>query len=843
MFATMVLSLITRIKGRAAIRTITLDGIWQCKGTNEEEWIQASVPGSVIRDLYKQGKLENPYWRTNEELAIELGRQDYEYKRSFDLREDFLEHERILLRCEGLDTLAELMLNGSHLTSTDNMHRTYEMDVKPLLRSGTNELHIVFRAPVPYITEQQALRPLWHTNETLPGFPHLRKAHYMLGWDWGPAIPDAGIWRPISLIGMDAARLHDIHIRQQHSSDAVELSIQVELEQVTWGARRALISIAAPDGTLLPLEQVQFTAAEARASLSYLIRSPELWWPNGYGNQPLYSIRVDLYPADSDELLDSRALRIGLRTLTVNRDTDQWGERFAFQVNGVAIFAMGSTYIPEDTILTDNTQEPLERLIQAAVEANFNTIRVRGGGYYPSDRFYDLCDEYGLIVWQEFMFDCAVYAMTPAFAETVRQEFIDNVRRIRHHPSLGLWCGNNEIEWALVDWNVRQDRTYRSDYLRLFEIMIPEVLQALDPDTFYWPSSPSSGGFFLDPNAENAGNTYCWQVWHGPNKYEDYRQWYPRFCTEFGFQSFPDYSTVESFTLPEDRNPVSYVMEKHQKSPNGNSKILSHLSERYLSPKDFDSLIYLSQLLQAEAVKYAVEHWRRHRGRCMGALYFQLNDRWPGVTWSGIDSFGQWKALHYAAKRFFAPVLVSACEEGSRVSLHVTNDTMEKVVGIITWELRDTGTGIHQSGETRVEIDPLSACEVVQLDVTDRLAAERDRRQVYLQYQLIIHDTAVSDGTVWFVKPKHIALQEPRITYDVIDDGDAYTILLQSEALAKHVQLRFLEAYAHFSDNFFDLSPGMQKKVKLKKSDIPGSYSIEEISRGLQIRSLFDASM
>ncbi len=387
------------------------------------------------------------------------------------------------------------------------------------------------------------------------------------------------------------------------------------------------------------------------AVLTSSIHNPKLWWPNGYGDQPLYKVQVELLDEDGT-VLETITKRIGLRTLTISQEKDLWGKEFAFCVNGVKIFAMGGNYIPEDCIYSRITPEVQKYLLESCKRANFNCVRVWGGGYYPSDHFYDLCDEMGLIVWQDLMFACNVYDLTEEFEDNITKEITENVKRLRHHASLGLWCGNNEMESAWDHWpEVQSESKYlRADYIKMFEYVIPKAVRAADSETFFWQSSPSSGGCFDDPDDENRGDCHYWDVWHGQKPFTDYQKHYFRFCSEFGFQSFPCLKTVESFTEEKDRNIFSRVMENHQKNPAANGKILYYLSENFRYPENFRKLLYVSQILQGMAMKYGVDHWRRHRGRCMGTLYWQINDNWPVASWASIDYFGRWKALHYMAK-------------------------------------------------------------------------------------------------------------------------------------------------------------------------------------------------
>ena len=378
---------------------------------------------------------------------------------------------------------------------------------------------------------------------------------------------------------------------------------------------------------------------------------------------------------------------------------------------------MGANYIPEDNLLARTSFEKTEKLLKDSVEANFNMVRIWGGGHYPEDYFFDLCDRLGLIVWQDFMFACSAYQLTDEFLDTVKKEAVDNIKRLRHHASLGIWCGNNEVEEGWVYWGWPQDPKRKTDYIKLFEFILPDIVKEHDPETFYWSSSPSSGGGFDEPRDPNRGDMHYWEVWHGLKPFTEYRKYFFRFCSEFGFQSFPALKTVESFTLPEDRNIFSHVMESHQKNSGANGKILYYLSENFLYPKDFDSLLYASQLLQAEAIKYGVEHWRRNRGRCMGSLYWQLNDCWPVASWSSIDSFGRWKALHYFAKKFYSPILLSIEEEGKTASIHVTNETMQDVQGLIEWKLRTNTSEVLKEGLAEINVEKLSARKGVELSL------------------------------------------------------------------------------------------------------------------------------
>ncbi|MBR0215423.1 MAG: glycoside hydrolase family 2 protein, partial [Clostridia bacterium] len=671
---------------------LSLNGTWQLEAEGSDHKIDASVPGSVYSALLKAGEIPDPFWRDNEMKVLPLMEQDYRYSRKFDVSAAILSRGHILLRCHGLDTLASIRINGQAVGNTDNMHRTWLFDVKSLLKTGENEIEIRFASPTKYIREAFAAHRVEGTEDAMEGFPFLRKAHCMFGWDWGPRLPDCGIWRDLELIAFDSARIRDVLIRQKHEGRQVTLSVNTHVERFDSKPFLIMVKITAPDGR---------TYTGQGENCSILIEDPELWWPAGFGEQPLYRADVTLIMEGIEQ--DHWTKRIGLRTLSICRDKDPdgKGETFCHIVNGVKIFAMGADYIPEDNLLARRSPERTRRLLEDARLANMNTIRVWGGGCYPDDWFYDICDELGLLVWQDFMFACAVYDLTEEFDKNIRAEVNDNVRRLRHHPSLALWCGNNEMEDFVRQGNWVTEKKQAADYIKMYEYIIPEVLKQEDPDTFYWPSSPSSGGSFDEPNSPDRGDVHYWDVWHGLKPFTAYRKFLFRYVSEFGFQSFPCMATIRSFTEPEDRNSFSYVMEKHQRNASANGRIAEYLSQTYLYPTSFEAFVYASQLLQAQAMQYGVEHWRRNRGHCMGTVIWQLNDCWPVVSWSSIDYYGRWKALHYYEKRFFAPVLISCHEEGilsqntnvnaehfpdkMTARLNVSNETREMFLGSARW--------------------------------------------------------------------------------------------------------------------------------------------------------------
>ncbi|MBQ8202208.1 MAG: glycoside hydrolase family 2 protein [Clostridia bacterium] len=810
---------------------------WRMREAGTDTWHNAIVPGSVYADLMRDGSIPDPFYRDHELAAFELMKSDWEYVCTFTLTAAQLAYANIDLVCEGLDTLAHVTLNGQHLFDADNMHCSWEYPVHRYLHEGENTMVILFDSPVNYCAEKAAQAPGWESSDATPGFRHLRKAHCMFGWDWGPRLPDAGVWRPIFLRLWDKSFIYSVNFRQIHHSDG---RVDVTLEPITrWAGPDASPTwqavITAPDSTVITTDLFP----DDCGAQTIAIPDPRLWWPRGYGEQPLYTVEVRLIVGGT--VSDSYTRRIGLRTLSVSREKDEWGEEFCHIVNagspggGVKIFAMGADYITEDNILSRVTPERTRRLLEDAALANFNTIRIWGGGYYPDDFFFDICDELGLLVWQDLMYACAFYDLTEDFEASINVETRQNVQRLHHHASLALICGNNEMEMfmgyandSLVRGSTAQyepkNRRHVSDYVKMFEYLLPKLVKQHAPDTFWWPASPSSGGDFDNPNDFNRGDVHFWDVWHGEKPFTEYRKFHFRYASEFGFQSFPCLKTVESFTEPDDRNIFSRIMERHQRNGAANGKILAYLAQTFRYPDSFDNLLYASQLLQAEAIRYGVEHWRRHRGRCMGAIIWQLNDCWPVASWSSIDYFGRWKALHYAAKRFFAPVMISAEEEGElsqnphineyrtspierSVRLNVANETMHPVTGMMHWALRTPDAAIVREGCETVTVGALSALWLDKLHFDDASITGH-----YVSFSFTAEGRIVSEGTAIFCAPKHFNFADPQLTVRAAGDE----VIVTATAYARQVWIESDDADMLLSDNAFDMNAGERRVTVLR---------------------------
>jgi len=844
----------------------TLTGAWQFRQAGTEEWLPANVPGGVHTDLLALDRIPDPFVGDNEKHVAWVAEADWEYRGQFDAAPGLLEKSQIWLVCDGLDTLATISLNGNEVGRADNMFRQYHWDVKSLLRAGSNVLHITFDSPVRFITEQQAIRPMAGVSQALAGGPHLRKAPCQFGWDWGPQLPPIGIWKDIRLEGYEGARIEEVHLSQQHADGQVTVEAQVTVQSWETAPRSATLRVVAPDG------QEFATSVEIGSDnggkLQVQIDAPELWWPNGYGAQPLYQVNIELH--QDNVLLDTRKYQLGLRTLELRQEPDEWGRSFVFVVNGIPIFTKGSNWIPADSFPTRISDEYLEGLIRAAVKTHQNMLRVWGGGFYEEERFYDLCDRYGILIWQDFIFSCSIYPLDNAdFHENVRIEIEENINRLRHRASLALWCGNNEMEWGweswgwakhpledqlpalaeqypalgfllesigkrnlLADWEVLQKA-----YKEFFHTTLPSWVAELDPDTPYWPSSPSSDTPFNDVNGQMQGDAHYWDVWHGRKPFTAYRNQYPRFMSEFGFQALPPMATIRTYADEPNWNMTSYIMERHQKNDSGNSLMVGQMLDTFRLPKDFDALVYLSMVLQAEGIRYGVEHWRRYPDRVAGTLYWQLNDCWPVASWSSLDYFGRWKALHYASRRFYAPVILTIEDKPPQQDVYITNDTLETWEGTLRWSLETLAGEVLTIGQEAVQATPQSASLISALDFSDRVSDANVRELVFVA-ELYQGEQLVSRQTAYFTPTKHLSLVDPEISSQLSLEGEELRIELASTSLARLVEVSLEGTDVVFSDNYFDLATGRTVTIS---AALPKGWTLAQAQTAFKVRSVYDS--
>lgn len=815
---------------------LTLNGIWEMCRRGEKEFYPAAVPGSMYRDLLENHLLKDPFYGENEPAARELSAFDYDYRRSFEVPEETLENDRNILVCEGIDTLAEIFVNGQTAGRCENMHRIYRFDVTDALHSGTNEIEIKFASPLAYIRKQNEKKPIWGVDTTIPGFPHIRKAHCMFGWDWGPQLPDMGIWRDIYIEEVRFGRIDSVYVRETLESGRCGLTLEVQNQLFT--EREELIlecRLYDPKGREIAFKEQK---CGEKNSFSIELEDPELWWPNGYGSQPLYSARLSM--KKDGALLSGRTVTVGIRDFAVIRRKDPYGESFVYRINGREIFAKGANYIPEDAILSRRSRERTRRLLTDCARSGFNCIRVWGGGHYPDDWFFEECDRLGLIVWEDFMFACAVYDLTDDFAANVREELNDNIRRLRNHPSLGLWCGNNEMESAWVGWGLPENEKLRQDYLTLFERMIPEILAKEDPDRFYWPSSPSSGGGFEEPGSEHRGDAHYWDVWHGRKPFEDVETKYFRFFSEYGFVSTPSEKTLAAVIDRDQFNIVSPQMEMHQKCAMGNVTLMHYLLRYYRNPSDFDTLVYATQSLQGDYLEMAIRHLRSHRERCAGSAYWQVNDTYPALSWSTIDYCGRWKGSQYIVKRSYGRVIAYAEPDeltGSAV-IYVSGELLEDKEVTVFAQLIDQEKGVLEKREASVLLPALSSAEAIRIKLPAKERfADRER---YLRYGVCVDGETVDEGNRLLTAPKHFHFRDPKLRATVSEKNGASCLTVCAQAFARRIAIDFKEFDVLLSDNYFDLQPGEERTVAIEEIRGGGCPCAEALQKSIQVYSNID---
>jgi beta-mannosidase len=819
--------------------TISLDSGWTFRQVGKDEWRKATVPGSVQTDLLANKLIEDPFYRDNEPKLQWIGKTDWEYRTTFDVPAALLRRRNVQLVFEGLDTYATVYLNDRAVLEADNMFRTWRVDAKAGLKAGSNTLRVVFRSPI-----NEVLPRMKELGYELPASndqgektsPHTRKAPYQYGWDWGPRFVTCGVWKPARLEAWDDARLVDLHVLQNHlGKDSAQLTTEVEVESS--GASDAVLVVEDPsDKRVTTRQTVKLSPGTNRFALKLSIPNPQLWWPAGLGSQKLYTLRAQLISGNrvSDEL----STRTGLRTLELRQQADAAGKSFTFVVNGVPVFAKGANWIPADSFPERVTRERYRHLLQSARDANMNMLRVWGGGYYESDEFYELCDELGIMVWQDFMFACSMYPGDEKFLESVRAEATDNVRRLRNHPSIVIWVGNNEVETAWQHWGWKQKLPAKlwDDYKKIFHGVLPEVVAEQDPTRPYWPSSPSSN-LEEDSDSQRMGDVHYWEVWHASKPFDYYERQRPRFMSEYGFQSFPSIETVNAYTLPSDHDIQSPVMLAHQKHPRGNQLIREYMLRDFPEPKDFESFLYASQVLQAEGIKVGAEHLRRIMPHNMGSLYWQLDDCWPVASWSSVDYFGRWKALQYYARRFYSPVLVSPHVEDGQVKLYVVSDRTEPLRAELHVRLLDFDGRALSETTSPVEVSPLTS-KVYQSIPVAALLEGRDPSRVFLHCELLAEGQVISSNTLFFRPFKELSLAAPNVSTQVSRTRGETAVTLSTDRLARAVQLSAEGLEGSFADNFFDLLPGQKVTIGFRSSR---PFTTDELRRRLRVRTLSDA--
>jgi beta-mannosidase len=802
-------------------------------------WMPATVPGDVHLDLAANSKIPDPFFRDNEARLQWIEKENWEYRLSFDATPAMLSRSNVELVFDGLDAAAQVYVNGSLVLNADNMFRTWRVPVKSFLKAGKNQLRVVFPSPIKAAAEAAARDPFRQSSKTEEK-TYIRKAAYEYGWDWGPRLVTSGIWRPVRLEAWDRVRVADFAIRQRDvSKEGAHVDAEVELEASAASDARVRVQYTDDDAPVVTERKVSLHQGRNVIDIPIEIRKPKLWYPAGYGEQPLYEFTASVDTSAGP--VGTRKIKAGLRSVSLHRQLDQWGRSFEFIVNGIPVFAKGANVIPFDSFPSRVTTEHYRRMLESARDANMNMIRQWGGGYYESDEFYSICDELGIMVWQDFMFGNDWQPGTYAFKQNIEAEAEDQVRRLRNHPSIVLWCGNNETELA-YNWAPRVSlpsgvRFYMwQDYLTEFSGILPRVVARLNAETPYWPSSPSADYEYLTDRFQS-GDQHDWGVWHTRAPFTEYEKHHWRFVSEFGFQSFPELRTLESFTQSEDRGVSTPVMLAHQKANEGDSIIHDYMLKDYPEPKDFASFVYVSQVLQAEGIKIGAEQFRRNRHETMGALFWQLNDCWPVVSWSSIDYYGRWKALQYYARRFFAPILVSPHLEEGSVKTYIVSDKTQAVQATLRARLMDFDGKVLLDESQPVAVAPLVSKAYLDWPLkklTD--AGASNTSQVFIEVELTAGNTLLSRNIAYMAPTREVRLKPVKLAVDMTGSGGSYKVHITSPLLARSVYLSFGNLDARLSDNYFDLLPGESIDIAVEST-----ATLNALKTAMNVVSLSDA--
>jgi beta-mannosidase len=825
---------------------LVLDQGWQFRqvvaGAQEAEsgWLPATVPGDVHLDLLANKKIADPFFRDNEPKLQWIQNESWEYRLNFDVTAALLTRSNVDLVFDGLDTACGVYVNGAKVLDADNMFRVWRVPVKGHLHEGKNLLRVVFPSPVKAAAAVAAGDP-WQPKTKTEAKTYIRKAAYEYGWDWGPTFVTSGIWRPVRLEAWDKVRIADFAIRQRDvSREVAHVDAEVEVEAASAGAAKVKVQYTDDGKPQTLTSHVTLHAGRNVIDVPVEIRQPKLWYPAGYGEQPLYEFTAQV--GVGGQPAEVRKAKAGLRSIVLHRELDKWGRSFELVVNGIPVFAKGADVIPFDSFPNRVTTADYRRILESARDANMNMIRHWGGGYYETDEFYSICDELGLMVWQDFMFGNDWQPGTYAFKLNIESEAEDQVRRLRNHPSIVVWSGNNETELAFgwgVRWQLPPEVRLQmwQDYLTEFSGILNRVVARLDAETPYWPSSPSSDYEALSDRYQS-GDAHIWDVWHGRVPFSTYETHHARFVTEYGFQSFPEMRTIEAFTQAEDRTGIfTPVMLGHQKNNEGNAIIHDYLLKDYEEPKDFASFLYVSQVLQAEGIKIGAEHFRRSRPETMGSIFWQLNDCWPVASWSSIDYYGRWKALQYYAKRFYAPILVSPHVEDGAVKVYVVSDKTEAKAATLRVRLMDFDGKVLLEDSHAVDVTPLSS--KVYLDWPLKKLADagaKDTSRVFVVAELAEGGSQISRNLVYLAPTKEVHLKPAALKVEATGANGSYKVRIASPVLARSVYLAFGNLDVKVSDNYFDLMPGETVEVS-----VASAASLNDVKAQLKVMSLTDA--
>lgn len=817
----------------------TLHSDWMFCQVGDTLWSDAKVPGTIHQDLLNHNRIPNPFYGMNEEAVQWVENEDWMYRTSFVVTEEQLNRDAAVLELDGLDTYADVFLNGALILCSDNMFVGHKVPVKSVLRKGENRLLIRFRSAV-----KEAL-PQWETN----GFDYpadndhsskrvsiyTRKAPYSYGWDWGIRLATCGIWRPVRLVFSDVARIEDYYVRQASvSASKADVDNRLEITNVTSQPVSVLLKVAyhySANDTKEVQKQIELRPGENTVSLPVMIDNPHLWMPNGWGEPSLYKFTASV-SVDGVEVA-SQERQVGLRSIRVVMEDDEHGKSFYFEVNGHPMFAKGANFIPDDALLPNVTTERYKRIFEDVKAANMNMLRVWGGGIYEDDKFYDEADRNGILIWQDFLFACTTYPHDPLFLKRVEAEAEYNIKRLRGHASLAMWCGNNEIYEGVRYWGWKNKYTAEAfaemnrGYDVLFRQLLPDMVKRFDSDRFYMHGSPYEANWGR-PESWKIADSHNWGTWYGRKPFESFDSEIPRFMSEYGFQAFPEMKTIRTFAEEKDFELESPVMNAHQKATIGNALIKQTMGLYYKVPAKFEDLVYVGLVLQGQGMRHGIEAHRRNRPYCMGSLFWQLNDSWPVVSWSSIDYYGNWKAMQYQSQRAFAPVLINAIKEGDDLCVYLISDELQDRDDVrLTVELMDFDGKSHgkwtHSGKLSANTSMLFLKKRV-----DEFLSKQDAATSFLRFTLKAKNgAALADEVFYFAYPKDQKLPEARIETSVKRRGEAIEMTLKADKLARDIFIEVPVQGVRFSDNFFDLLPGQRKKITITS---PEGYSLKDFT-------------
>ena len=827
---------------------------WKFKQARLSNWYPATVPGVVHTDLMDNKIIEDPFFRLNERGMQWIDKEDWIYQTTFQLTPEMMGRENIDLIFKGLDTYADVYLNEKKILEANNMFREWKTSIKPDLKPGENVLKIYFHSPIKVdIPKWDALPYQYEAgndqsenggvfNKKVSVFA--RKAGYHYGWDWGPRLVTSGIWRPVYVEAWDNARINDVFIRQPEVSKSrasligeVEILADKEIDQ-------ANVTITeAASGRVLAGQTVSLQKGINKISLPFSIKSPKLWWSNGLGEPHLYSFRTDL--TVNNQTSDAWTEEVGLRSLKIINRPDKDGKTFYVELNGIPVFAKGANYIPQDNFLPRVTPGQYEKTILDAANANMNMLRIWGGGTYESDLFYQLCDRYGILVWQDFMFACSLYPAEGELLENIRQEAIDNVKRLRNHACITLWCGNNECNDAWFNWgwqkrykaqNPEYEQKIWKQFNDQYNVTLPQVVEEYAPESFYWPSSPFArydGG-----SDDRNGDRHYWEVWHGKKPIEMYNKERSRFFSEYGFQSFPEFESVKRYApRQEDWDIYSEVMMSHQRGGmHANELIETYLLNEYRKPRNFEAFLYMNHVLQGDAIKTAIEAHRRDMPYCMGTLFWQHNDCWPVASWASRNYYGRWKAQHYFARKAYRDILVSPiADEDGQLKVQIVSDRHKACNGRLEVKVMKLTGEVLNSYKRNVIVDANSSKALFSVPLDEALKGVR-KEDVFI-HAVLLTDKGNSNYTnnYFLVKQKEVNYPKAQLATSVQPIEGGFEVTLSSDNFARAVFIATGDANSSFSDNYFDILPGSSVKVEVY-TDLP----LATFEKQLKVVSLSD---